>query len=71
MGGDFGVVDHLDAVRGVCWRRFVAWGGLVLEVELWLPTTAETAMVVVFFLFCGWWRLILDSTRHGVFVCPK
>lgn len=54
MGGDFGVVDHLDAVRGVCWRRFVAWGGLVSVVEVWLPTTAETAMVVVFFLFCGW-----------------
>jgi hypothetical protein len=29
MGGDFGVVDHLDAVRGVWGAILVAWGGLV------------------------------------------
>ena len=66
------MVDHLDAVRGVCWRRFVAWGGLVSVVEVWLPTTAETAMVVVFSCcFVVGERLILDSTQTRGLCVPE
>ena len=51
MGGDFGVVDHLDAVRGVWGAILVAWGGLVSVVEGGGATAAETAMVAVFSCF--------------------
>jgi hypothetical protein len=59
MCGGFGLLDHLYAVRGVCWWRFAAWGGLVVVVEVWLPIAAETAMVVVFFLVL--WLVAADS----------